>query len=202
MIKLLILVFIISSLLLGQVDAIKISNNSGTSANFEFGIRDEAIVIFSNESDEYDYPIYKNEVKFLLPINLHLSAGIRFLKQYKIDFRFGIITNTDYIFGLEEGLFFKADLFNTTFFGTAGIDFFNNSLANGGTTNPHGKFTFYFIGLGYETSRNFDFDIMYGFPAGNRVYATGPALAVYGGQIFEKKINGLFKLGFQYSFIF
>ena len=168
---------------------------------FELGIRDDLIAAFTNQ---FDNPVYKNKIEFFYPINLHLSAGIRFLKQYKIDFRFGIMTNGDYIFGIDGGFFFQADLLKTDFYGTAGVDFFNNNLANSGITNADGTFTFYFLGLGYKASTTFDIDIMYGFPGKNKVYTTTPvsAYGIAGNQYFEDKINGLLKIGFQYSFIF
>lgn len=206
LIKSLLMIVLVQVFLLGQKKNLTTFTNlkpkSENDIHFELGIRDELIWVFTNQ---YENPNYKNKTEFLYPINLHLSAGIRFLNSYKIDFRFGLMSNGDYIFGFDEGLFFQTDLFNTNLFGTAGIDFFNNSLASGGTTEAGGQFTFYFLGLGYEneTSRNFSIDIVYGFPGKNRVYTTTPpsAYGLDGSQYLTDKINGLFKIGFQYSFV-
>ena len=170
---------------------------------YELAIRDELIFLFNREYNNVEMRM-KNNIKFVLPFNLHIVAGIKFLNQYKIDFRFGFIADQDYILGFEEGIFFKAKLFNTNYFGTAGVYFFNNSLASDGITETGGEFTFYCIGLGYETSQNFSLDITYCFPGGNKVYAKEPT-AIYGiggGQFFDKSIGGLMRIGFQYSFIF
>ena len=72
-------------------------------------------------------------------------------------------------------------------------------------TETGGKFVFYALGLGYNASRNFNMEILYSIPNNsNNVYAKSPAEDYGGtpGQFYDKKINGLIRLGFQYSFIF
>jgi hypothetical protein len=168
--------------------------------HFELGIRDELIFMLSNEFNSEDRK-FENTIKLLLPYNFHLTAGVKFLRYYKIDFRFGILAANDYVFGFDEGLYFQAGLPNSKFYWVIGVDFFNNNLASDGNTWTGGNFTFYCFGLGYESSKNFSIDILYSFPSGNKVYAKEPSFKM-GGRYYEKKINGLIRLGFQYSFIF
>jgi hypothetical protein len=221
MMKFSILVITLSSFLFGQINVQhnqrKLFNNlsfrerldtvtredSKENLHFEFGIRDELIFMFSNEFNSQNMK-FENSIKFLLPFNFHLTAGLRFLRHYKIDFRFGILAANDYIFGFDDGFYLQSGLPNSKFYGVIGVDFFNNNLASDGTTETGGNFIFYCFGLGYETSGNFSIDIIYSFPSGNKVYAKEPA-GLYGGipgQFYYKRMNGLIRLGFQYSFNF
>lgn len=218
MIKFLLIIILTTPLIFGQlqIDCKKgnlepIKNlNSSASLNlnngihFELGIRDELILMQANEFSSQDRK-FENKVKLLLPYNFHLTAGIRFLRYYKIDYRLGILAAQDYILGIDEGLYFQTSLPNSEFYGVIGLDFFNNNLASDGMTETGGKFILYCFGLGYEASRNFNMEILYSIPNNsNRIYAESPA-ADYGGipgQFYDKKINGLIRLGFQYSFIF
>jgi hypothetical protein len=217
MMKFFLLVILTASLVFGQAQAdgkytylekIKSTNSFvllslNNELNFELGINDELILMLANEFNTHDGK-FKNTIKFLLPYNFHITAGVRFLRYYKIDYRFGILAAQDYVLGIDEGLYFQAGLPNSKIYGVIGVDFFNNNLASDGITETGGNFTFYSFGLGYEASENFSVDIMYSFPGGNKIYAREPA-GLYGdapGLFYYKKINGLIRLGFQYSFIF
>jgi hypothetical protein len=172
--------------------------------HFALGIRDELILMPENS---YSFETNKEGFAFrtFLPFNLHLCAGIRFYKYYKVDLRFGLIASADVNYwGFDEGIFFSMLLFNSHFYGTAGIDFFNDYGEGHNSAFSGGNFTFYCLGLGYETSTHFDFDLVYYIP-NKEVYGydinTGYGNPPYG-QTHNKKNYGLITLGFQYSFIF
>ncbi len=169
-------------------------------ANFEVGFRYEFSYMSSKIlNGNHSYLSY-----YLLPIplfNLHLTTGFRFLKNYKIDFRIGVKSIYEDFIGLEEGIFFQANLFNSKIFGTVGIDFFQNGGSAHGTSASGGDNMFYCIGVGYQTSDDFNIDIIYYFPD-NKIYGHNIDVNSYPYKEYDKIVNNLISLGFQYSFIF
>ncbi len=133
-------------------------SSSVSEVNFELGIR-----------DELDLMLVKyhagNSIEFgIIPINIHLTTGVRFLKSYKIDVRYGIMVIYEDFEGFDIGIFLLSDLFSSNFYGSLGIDYFNGigSSHNSGSTG--GSFTFFCLGLGYNVSKHFNLDLMYCFP--------------------------------------
>ncbi len=168
-------------------------NNSETQANFELGIRDELILMFAN--------LYsRNTMEFgIVPINIHLTTGVRFLKNYKIDTRYGLMIVYEDFEGFDAGIFFQADLFKSSYYGVVGIDhlFAMGSSHNSGSTGD--SFNFVCLGFGYSTSKNFSLDLMYYIPTEKTF---GYDFDFTNLKSSKKIDNGLIKIGFQYSFIF
>jgi hypothetical protein len=132
--------------------------------NFELGIRDEIILMFANL---YNYHLDRaaNTTEMIpLPINLHLTTGFRFLKHYKLDLRYGIMMVYEDFYGLEGGIFFQSDIFDSHFYGTIGLDFFSNGGNGHNFSESGGNSKYLCIGTGYQTSRHFCIDVSYYFP--------------------------------------
>ena len=170
-------------------------------ANFEWGIRDELIIMYTNIYD-HETNVVGNILKLSLPHNLHLLGGIEFLKYYKVELRFGLTFLNEDFGGFDAGAFLKANLFNSDFNLSLGLDFFNNQKTSHNLSSSGGDFIFYCFGLGYDFSQSFSADVIYYIP-NKKVYGydinTGYSPT---GQIYEKVNKGLVKIGFQYSFIF
>lgn len=216
MLKLLFIVLFIATLLYGQEtldyqsrgrkDSISTGShkNNFKDVKFELGVRDEILWMYTNLYN-YNNGSANFTKSIYVPIDLHLTAGISFLEHYKIDFRIGIMYVYEDFTGLDKGIFFKADLFNTNFYGTVGIDFINNLGEGHGVTvysEAGGKTTFLCIGAGYGLSKHFIFDLMYYYTK-DKVY--GYNIVSYSStdyKRYDKINNGLLVLGFQYSFVF
>jgi hypothetical protein len=174
--------------------------------NVELGIRDEVAVMFAN------YYNYKNgnsnHINTFLPLNLHLSIGFRFLENYKIDFRIGLLLLYEDYVGIDKGIFLETKLFKSNYYGVLGVDFFSNGGNAHGVavySESGGDVTSLCFGLGYSTSRHFNIDLMYYLPF-NKVYGYNYVAYDYNenytGKRYDKINNGVITLGFQYSFIF
>ncbi len=172
-------------------------------SNFEVGFRYE-LSYMSNRI--FNINGYFNSYELgILPINLHLAGGFRFLKNYKLDFRLGLKFIYEDFYGSEKGIFFQANLFNSKFFGIVGIDFFHNFGESHGVmvySESGGENTFYCFGVGYQTSKHFNLDITYLIPK-NKVYGYNQDNSAYPIiKNYDKIVNNLISLGLQYSFIF
>jgi hypothetical protein len=175
---------------------------SAYAINFELGIRDEIYFMFTRLYNNRDG--MSNYTKGIIPpINFKLTAGLSFFNHFEIDFRLGIMYVYEDYYGLDKGIFFQVDLFNTNFYGIAGIDLFNNGGDAHGVTaysESGGNTTSLCLGFGYRLSKHFNFDLSYYFPK-NKVYGYDQ---VYNSfiQRYNKINNGLLVFGFQYVFIF
>jgi len=169
--------------------------------HFEFGIGDEFLLMFAKEYDSRTNTYGSTNKVSLLP-NLHLAAGINFLKYFKIDFKLGLILVDENYYGIDDGFFFKAELFNTRICGIAGIDFFNDIGEGHNSAESGGSFILYSFGAGYETSKNFDIYILYNIQ-NKKVfgYSHNTGYAPFN-QTYDMVFKGLIRIGFQYSFIF
>ena len=173
----------------------KFLKKSAFALSFKLGIRDELDLMLVK---------YRagNSIEFgILPINIHLTTGVRFLEHYKIDIRYGIMVIYEDFEGFDIGIFLQYNLFSSNFYGSLGIDYFNaiGSSHNSGSTG--GSFTFYCLGLGYNVSKHFNLDLMYCFP-NEKVFAYYQSDFFSQYQGFNEIDNGLIKIGFQYSFLF
>jgi len=182
---LLFVISIMNSRLVGQ----------GTSSNvkLELGLSDEFIYMNTNIERGGYY----------LPVNFHLTAGIRLFEKYKLDYRIGIMLIQEDFLGIDRGLFFQADLFNTGFYAAVGIDFMNND-AEKGAEMSYWEFqpqtTFYCFGFGYNINKHFNFDLMYYTPK-NKVYSY-TIEKFYNNQRTDKIEYGCIVLAIQYSLFF
>ena len=178
-----------------------VDNKSESEMSFTFGIRDELIFMSVN--------IRNNQTNAMfLPINIHLIQGIRFLKYFNISFIVGLLAfsydlNDDFDPGFDWGIFSKTKLFQTNIYAIIGIDFLSNNSSGGhGVTylsTDNGAITLYCFGLGFEVSKNFSFDISHYVPQNTTFeYVTD----IYHNLTYDKKLYGMTKFGFQYSFIF
>ncbi|HED05600.1 MAG TPA: hypothetical protein ENI61_02815 [Ignavibacteria bacterium] len=186
--------------------------NKNSDIKFELGIRDELIMMFAkvysyekgkiSNTVEYAYNVFPVRYN-IYPLNFHLTLGLSFSKYYKIDFRFGITAVYVDFTGIDEGIFFKANFFEQKFYGTAGVDFFQNAGFGHNLSESWGNFTFLCLGFGYNISRNFIIDLIYYYPT-SKVYGNNQVsnYPESGYTNYNKVVNGLIKLGFQYSFIF
>jgi hypothetical protein len=158
MIHLIYLLFVISimnSYLLGQ--------ETNSNVKLELGLREEFIYLNTKSYHGGYYP----------PVNFHVTAGIRLFEKYKLDYRIGIMLIQEDFLGLDQGLFFQADIFNTGFYATLGIDFMNNNAEKGAEMTYwefHPQTTYYCFGFGYNLNKHFNFDLMYYTPK-NKVYS-------------------------------
>jgi hypothetical protein len=196
MMKTLMFILLIPVLLFGQENKTLPQNGFEASTNFELGIRDDFIIMHGRYFN-------RDEVSSGIPFNLHLAAGVRFLKHYKADLRFGFNVPSGGDFeGSDAGIYLLADLFNTDLFATSGIDFFSvGSISHGSASNAGGSLiTFYCFGIGYNTSENFELDIIYYVPD-HKTYGQDASWGPNAETIY-RTVNGLFRIGFQYSFIF
>jgi hypothetical protein len=183
--SLLFVISIMNSCLYGQ--------DTNSKVKLELGLRDEFIYLNSNTKRS----------GYFLPLNFHLSAGIRLFEKYKLDYRIGIMLIQDDFLGIDRGLFFQADLFNTGFYAVLGIDFMNNNAEKGGEMTYwefHPETTFYCFGLGCNINKHFNFDLMYYTPK-NKVYSY-TIDKFYNNQRSEKVEYGCIVLAFQYSLFF
>ncbi|MDR3668000.1 MAG: hypothetical protein P4L35_14260 [Ignavibacteriaceae bacterium] len=80
---------------------------TNSTVKLELGLRDTFNDAFIKNNNDGMAP---------LPINFHLSGGIRLFKKYKLDYRIGVMLFSSNFLGTDEGLFFLADLLNTGFF--------------------------------------------------------------------------------------
>jgi len=165
----------------------------------ELGIRDEVIHMYTKL---YDYSSINESIiqAGALPINFHLTAGLRLFENYKLDYRIGLMYVYEDFYGIDKGLFLQADLFKS-FYGTVGIDFINNGGDAHGVTiysGAGGKTTFYCFGLGYNLSKHFTMDLMYYYPK-DKVF--GYNIDNMTGKRYDKIDNGCIVLGIQYCLI-
>ncbi len=175
-------------------------SDSREEIDFELGIRDDFIFMFYRGSNIKTNNA-GNSVKFSYYPNLHLSAGLRLLNYYKIDFRIGLTLVDENYSGLDEGLYFQADLFKTNIYGIAGIDFFNDIGEDHNLGVSSGKFVLYCIGTGYEFSKNFNIDLTYNIP-NKKIYGYSRNLGYLPqGQTYNMVNNGLLKIGAQISIV-
>ena len=166
--------------------------------HFEVGIRDELILIESTDLGTNKPSFYKTD-KSVPPYNVHLTAGLRFMKYDKIDLRFGMMADFVNILGLDEQVSFQINFLKSRFYAELSAEFFNNNLISNSNPNKGQRYTFYCIGLGYEASKHIDVDISYCIPDGkilNSKYTFG------GTDLTSGNINYMIKLGCEYSFIF
>jgi hypothetical protein len=166
-------------------------NNSNL--KLEFGLRDEFTYLNTN----------MERGGYYLPVNFHLTAGVRIFDKFKLDYRIGIMLIQDDFLGIDRGLFLQADLFNTGFYAALGIDFMNND-AEKGAEMTYWEFqpetTFYCFGFGYNINKHFNFDLMYYTPK-NKTYEY--TIEKFDNNYRHDKIEyGCVVLGFQYSLFF
>src|ERR1035437_5775479 len=170
-----------------------VGQETSSNVKLELGLRDEFIYMNTNIERGGYY----------LPVNFHLTAGIRLFEKYKLDYRIGIMLIQDDFLGIDRGLFFQADLFNTGFYAALGIDFMNND-AEKGAEMTYWEFqpetTFYCFGIGYNINKHFNFDLMYYAPK-NKVY-TYYIEKFYNNQRTDKIEYGCIVLAIQYSLFF
>jgi hypothetical protein len=159
---------------------------------FEIGIRDEIFISLGKVKNPSPGPI-----------NFHLTIGINFLKYYKIGLKAGIkIVSSDFE-GIDQEIFFTADILKSNIYGIIGLDFFNmmGQLSHGVYYSSHGSFQFLCLGFGYHATKHFDLELVFYIPRSRVVVfpdlfssqATAPA---------EQINRGLINFGFQYLFIF
>ena len=186
-----------SSLLLAQENLSKKSDSNYTvsqpkseyDAFFVLGFEDE--MIFAKE--QYRTPF---------PFNIHFVLEFGFLKYYKVDMRMGFMVINDNFEGMDEGIFFKAGLFKTNIYLTAGIDFFSMmGQLPLGLSYSSGVYTSYCLGIGYNVLRQFSLDAIYYIP-GSRVIVDHKAFNLEAIKQNEAINRGFISIGFQYSFIF
>jgi hypothetical protein len=167
--------------------------------DFELGIRYELLLMFANLYNNAS-GLGKNALEFSnSPLNFHLTAGLRFINNYKIYLTGGLMVVYEDFLGFDGGIFFEASLYNPGPFGVIGVDFFNDSGEEHNLSSSGGNFTFYCIGAGYNFSKHFDIDLMYYVP-NNKVFGSDLDFQTY--QLHNKTDNGLLKLGFEYKFVF
>lgn len=168
--------------------------DTNSTVKLELGLRDSFNAAFIKNNNDGMAP---------LPLNFHLTGGIRLFEKYKLDYRIGVMLLNSNFLGIDKGLFFQADLLNTGFYATLGIDFMNNN-AEKGAEMSYWEFqpqtTFYCFGFGYNINKHFNFDLMYYAPK-NKTYE-------YTIEKFDNNYRydsieyGCIVLGFQYSLFF
>ncbi len=174
--------------------------SSEINLKFEIGLRDEFSFMYAKF---YNYQSsYVNATESaILPINFHLAVGFGFLDYYKIDFRAGIMYNYEDFYGTEKGVFLQANLFKTIFYAVAGFDNFSNGGEAHGVmvySESGGNINFICLGGGLNVSKHFEPDAIYYFSL-NKIY--GYNYDTNTNQRYDKIVNGVLNLGFQYSFI-
>ena len=143
---------------------------------------------------------------FPLPINFHISFGIRFLEHYKIDVRTGLMLVSEDYWAGDKGIFFQTDIPDSKFYGKAGIDFANNGGEAHGVVDyseSGGRTTYYCLGVGIRTSKHFNAELMYYFPVDkvfgyNNVYDFNTNTSTK----YDKINYGMINIGFQYLITF
>ena len=182
-----------SSLLLAQENLSKKSDSSDSvsqpkseyDAFFVLGIKDEVIITENQSSGPSLY-------------NIHLLLGFSFLKYYKIDMKMGFMAIKRNFTGMDEGIFFKADIFKTNIYIVTGIDIFSmiGQLPHG---LDSGVFFYYGFGIEYNVSRKFSLDAMYYIPGSREIVYHD----LFNSGAEETTINhNLISIGFQISFLF
>ena len=205
--KYVILILIYTSIIFGQakqnsvlqLDSVIISELNSTSIIPEIDIRYESMIMFTN--------IENNNITSIFPLNLEVNQEIKFLKYYKASLRFGIITGStkfpdDFNLVFEVGLFFRASLLKSNIYGIIGV----NMLTNNGNDFSHGTgpviehngLTFYNAGLGYMVSEHWSFDVMYSIPNNKKF---GHVYDYIENKSYDKFVNGIITIGYQYTFI-
>jgi len=169
--------------------------------NFQLGLRDAVILM---DAKFYNYSSGAvNTTEFnVLPRNLHLAAGISFLNYYKIDFRAGEMRVYEDFYGIEKGVFFQANIFKSFFYLVGGYDDFSNGGESHGVvvySESGGDINFLCFGGGLNASKYFELDLIYYFPL-NKVYGFNQVNYPVE-QHYDKIVNGILNIGFQYSFI-
>ena len=197
MIKYIIIILIYTSVIFSQekqnsVLLLDSTNTSESNVNVYFGIRDEIIIMFGNLEN-------KNVVKTDFPINIHVLCGLKFLKYFKIEVRLGLIYVFDDFSGYDGGIYMLTHLFKTNIFTEVGIERFHNIGSSHGGSFSGGNITLLCFGIGYNTSKNFNLDISYCIPDKRKI---GIDEVIGFRQTYDKVVNGLLRVGFQYSFIF
>ena len=182
-----------SSLLFAQENLSKKSDSSYTVSQtkseydtiFEIGIKDEIIITENQSSGPSLY-------------NIHLILGFSFLKYYKVDMKMGFMAIKRNFTGMNEGIFFKADIFKTNIYIVTGIDIFSmmGQLPYG---LDSGVFFYYGLGIEYNVSRRFSLDAMYYIPGSREIVYHD----LFNSEANETTINhNLISIGFQISFMF
>ena len=175
-------------------------NLSTNNNRFELGVGNSLILMFV-KTYNYKKNGMENTIKANF-IDIHLSAGFRFLQYYKIDFRFGYYLVYENFGGPNEGIFLQRYLFNTNIYGIAGIDFFKNIGNSHNSAESGGNFIFTCLGLGYNGTKNFSLEMIYWIP-NKKVFGTNYVFGTNGSVSYYNMINnGLLGIGFQWSFIF
>jgi len=169
----------------------------------EFGIRDEAAVLFASY---YNYKSgISSQVETSFPLNLHFYIGFMFFERYKLYFRTGILYLYEDYSGRDNGIYGEVKLFNSNFYGITGINFFSNSGEGHGVmvySDASGEITSLCFGLGFAPQGHLSLDIMYYAPL-NKSYGYNYVIVDPSGNIsrqrYDKVTKGLLVLGFQYS---
>lgn len=166
--------------------------------NVDFGLRLESIIMSANVENKHRTSVF--------PFNMQLYVGFGFLKYYKVRIRFGVVpgsTNIPFSFKvvLEEGIFLQANLLKSNFYGIGGVSILSNNNECGHGTGDivynNGVAIFYCIGLGYETSKRVNLDIMYSVPFDKKF---GYDHHSFPSRDYDRIIYGMVTFGFQFAF--
>lgn len=195
----------IRSVMMAKMPAIEYVTNKAKEIDLSFsiGLRDEFIYMNANLYNYLGGGSSNVAEINLLPINLHIAVGLSFLKIYKIEFRTGIMAVYEDFMGTESGIFLQANLFHSNFYGTAGFDLFSNGGGAHGVmvySESGGDINFLCLGGGLNTSKHFEIDLIYYFPL-NKSFGFNQVNSYPISQRYDKIVNGVIKLGFQYTFI-
>lgn len=178
-------------------DYSNINETENNKIGFEIGIRDELYLMFANLSSSNSTGS-ANTLEAGFPLmNIHLTAGIRVLDNYRIYLQYGYAYVYEDFNGFDGGIFLEANLYAGVY-GLVGIDFLNKFGSSHGLSSSNEKsFTFYCAGVGYQFSKNFNIELAYYIP-NDKVF--GYNVNDYTYQYINKIDNGILKLGFEYIF--
>jgi hypothetical protein len=179
-----------------QTELSKFISNNGI--HFELGIREEFIKLYSNVTSYHN----SNNLIGFIPFNFHLNIAVGSPENFLLNFRFGPMGVYDDFYGLDWGLFFNKYISNSHYYGTIGLDDFFDVGTGHNFSESRAWIPFITLGAGYTFLKDFDIDAIYYFPL-KKVY--GHYQEEYSSTpyiVHTMKVNGLIKLGIQYSFIF
>ncbi len=157
--------------------------------NIVLGIRDEMFFIPNSSFNSS-----------IIPENIHLTFGIRILELAKVYGKVGIMgIYNDFGGGIDYGLFLQVNILKTSLYGTIGIDYSGlfGQLPHGLNYGNEGSLKCFCFGVGYETSKHFEMDVIYYVPS-SKIVVSRDFANFYD---LEQINRGFVGLGFQYSFI-
>ena len=157
--------------------------------NIVFGIRDEMFFI----------PNYSFN-SGMIPENIHLVFGIRILEMAEIYGKAGIMgVYNDFGGGIDYGIYLQVNFLETSLYGIVGINYSGlyGQLPHGLNYGNEGLLKCFCFGVGYETSKNFEMDVIYYDPS-SRIIVSRDFANFYD---LEQINRGFIGIGFQYSFI-